>query len=543
MKRLTSISFLSAGNLLLAVFLLVSAGGCKNKPGKNGITDMQNVVAESAHYDEPYRLQYHFSPDSMWMNDPNGLFYLDGVYHLFYQYHPYSTQWGPMHWGHAVSTDLLHWQHLPVALYPDSLGAIFSGTAAVDRFNSAGLATGSEPPVIAAYTIHDSTGLQTQGIAFSNDKGMTWEKYTGNPVLTNPGKKDFRDPRIFWHDESKHWIMVLSVGDHVEFYRSPNLKEWKYASSFGRNDGSHEGTWECPDLFRLRIPGSTVKSKWILMVSVNAGAPNGGSGTQYFIGTFNGTTFVNENYPESTRWIDFGPDNYAGSTWSDIPQFDGRRIFIGWMANWAYADSLPTSHWRGSLTLPRRLRLAETGDGLKVASLPVKEIETLLGEATEIQSSVIAGSGPVNHELADLSQVMIRCSFVPDTGSIPAEFGLQFTSAGGDTLEIGYRTGSGHAYVDRSRCGRNEFSKNFTGLASVPVFPGWEELKFEIYADRSSVECFINDGTRVLSCRIFPRDRLNSLSVFSRDGKVLLREGAIRPVNGIWNTPITETEQ
>ncbi len=508
--------------MALMMILIMTSCGNKNR----------NIQASSDNrrFDEPYRPQYHFTPDSMWMNDPNGLFYLDGIYHLFYQYHPYSTQWGSMHWGHAISRDLLHWEHLPIALYPDSLGTIFSGSAVVDRFNTSGLGTGKEVPVIAVFTINSSTGLQSQGIAYSNDKGMTWTKYSANPVLPNTWKKDFRDPKVFWHEESKHWIMVLAVGDHVEIYRSTNLKEWEYASSFGKNDGCHAGVWECPDLFMLKVPGSTVKMKWILMVSTNAGGPNGGSGIQYFIGTFNGTKFVNENYPEGTRWIDYGPDDYAGSTWSGIPGYDGRRIFSGWMTNLDYCGAIPTTVWRGSQTLPRRLRLVQTKNGLKVASFPVKEIKTLYENPVTKGPETISGYVSFEYPSADLSQSYINLDLLPDSVDRPSKVGIRLTSTAGDTLIIGYNISSGYVFIDRSRCGENTFSEKFYPVAQAPVIQEKNNLCFDIYTDRSSIECFVNGGTRVLTCRIFPKERLSNMEVFSIDGTMLLKEAGIQTI-------------
>jgi len=492
--------------------------------------------------DEPFRPQYHFSPDSMWMNDPNGLFYLDGIYHMFYQYHPYSTQWGPMHWGHAISNDLMHWEDLPIALFPDSLGTIFSGTAVLDRFNTSGFATGKEIPIVAAYSIHDSLNRQHQGIAFSNDKGMTWEKYSGNPVITNPGRADFRDPKVFWHEESKSWIMVLAVGNHVEFYRSPDLKNWTYVSGFGWKEGGHDGIWECPDLFRLRIPGSAASSKWVLLVSTSNGAPNGGSGIQYFIGSFNGSYFINDNSAETTRWLDYGTDIYAGASWSGIPQYDGRRIFIAWMNNTSYAGAIPTTTWRGSMTLPRKLTLFETATGLEVASVPVRETQKILGPEITIPVTEISGSLASPADLPDLSRSRITCSFALDSTLTASGFGLQFTSTEGDTLELGYQPKSRQIYLDRSACGDTSFSNKFTPIVKAESLPGWKDITFEVYTDRSSVECFINGGQRVLTCRIFPDGRLTGLNFFARDGQVHLKGAGFSEVARTIGTEQTEPE-
>ncbi len=294
---------------------------------------------------EQHRPHFHFTPESMWMNDPNGMVYYEGEYHLFYQHHPDDVVWGPMHWGHAVSTDLVHWEHLPIALYPDEYGYIFSGSAVVDWKNTSGFGSKHNPPLIAIFTYHDVDGeqagnndYQTQGIAYSIDKGRSWTKYENNPVLPNPGIKDFRDPKVIWYEPDQKWIMTLAAHDNVRFYSSPNLKDWIFESEFGKGIGAHGGVWECPDLFPMELDGT---QKWVLLVSLNDGGPNGGSGTQYFIGDFDGKTFINDNSKNQILWLDYGRDNYAGVTWSDIPDEDGRRIFMGWMSNWSYAEVVP----------------------------------------------------------------------------------------------------------------------------------------------------------------------------------------------------------
>ena len=274
---------------LLTLALLALVAACKQAPDNE---------PGASHYQEPHRPQFHFSPEKMWMNDPNGLVFYEGEYHLFYQYYPDSTVWGPMHWGHAVSTDLLHWEHLPIALYPDSLGYIFSGSAVVDWNNSSGFGKDSTPPLVAIFTYHNMPAekagkidFQYQAIAYSNDKGRTWTKYSGNPVVPNPGLRDFRDPKVFWHEPSHSWIMAVAAWDHLEIYASPNLKNWQKLSEFGKNWGTHAGVWECPDLFPATVEG-TGKTKWVLIQNINPGAYQGGSGTQYFVGNFDGKAFT-----------------------------------------------------------------------------------------------------------------------------------------------------------------------------------------------------------------------------------------------------------
>lgn len=293
------------------------------------------------------------------------MFYLNGKYHLYFQYYPDGNVWGPMHWGHAISENLITWEEQPIALYPDDLGLIFSGNAVVDKDNISGFGKDGVSPIVAIYTYHNMEGekageidFQTQGIAFSLDEGMTWIKYDKNPIISNPGIKDFRDPKVIWDNSNDKWIMSLAAGNKLMFYSSLNLKDWKFESEFGENIGAHGGIWECPDLFPIKIEGSD-KTNWVLLVSINPGAPNGGSATQYFIGDFDGSTFTldkdfsNQLSNQNALWLDYGRDNYAGVTWSNIAETDGRKLFIGWMSNWDYARDVPTFKWRSSMTVPR----------------------------------------------------------------------------------------------------------------------------------------------------------------------------------------------
>jgi fructan beta-fructosidase len=303
-----------------------------------------------------YRPRFHFTPQQGWMNDPNGMIFLNGQYHLFFQHYPDGTVWGPMHWGHATSSDLVQWKEQPIALYPDSIGMIFSGSAVLDKNNTSGLGRFGVAPLVAIFTQHNMPSekagridFQNQSIAYSLDEGKTWMKYAGNPVLKTPNLKDFRDPKVIWHVPTQKWVMSLAVADHVELYSSPNLINWRKESEIGKNLFAHGGVWECPDLLSFNVNGKTA---WVLLVSMNPGGPNGGSATQYIVGDFDGHEF--KPYSTDIKWMDYGPDNYAGVTFSNVGD---RNILIGWMSNWNYANVVPTEKWRSAMTVPRELSL------------------------------------------------------------------------------------------------------------------------------------------------------------------------------------------
>lgn len=477
---------------------------------------------KSNYYNEKHRLQFHFSPEENWMNDPNGMVYLDGEYHLFYQYYPDSTVWGPMHWGHAVSKDLVHWEHLPIALYPDSLGYIFSGSAVYDEDNTSGLGTKENPPLVAIYSYHDPEGeragaidYQTQGIAYSTDKGRTWLKYSGNPVLDNPGIKDFRDPKVFWMEEEEKWLMALAVKDHISFYSSPDLISWDLESEFGHKLGGHGGVWECPDLFPLG-------DKWVLLVSINPGGPNKGSATQYFIGDFDGKTFVPQD--DSTRWLDYGRDNYAGVTWSNIPPEDGRKIFIGWMSNWDYGQVVPTEVWRSAMTLPRGLSLGSSNSGYFLKSFPVKEVDQLHKDEIKLKKSNdrTININPRNLSTYDLELVLDKSE----------PFEIQLFNDLSDTLKIGY-TGKGF-YIDRDQAGKNEFSKNFAGLQTAPYSPEDGDLHIRLIVDVGSVELFVYEGELVMTSLFFPQELLKKAKFVNRSSEPVELKGKIFEMKNIW---------
>lgn len=493
-------------------------------------------------YREPHRPQFHFTPATAWMNDPNGMTYADGEFHLFYQHYPDDTVWGPMHWGHAVSSDLVHWEHLPIALQPDSVGYIFSGSAVVDWSNTAGFQTGDTPPLVAIFTQHDPEGesagridFQTQGIAYSNDRGRSWTHYPGNPVLANPGIRDFRDPKASWHEPSGQWVMVLAAGDHVRFYGSPDLKAWRYLSGFGAGEGAHGGLWECPDLFPLTATDG--QTHWVLVVSINPGAPNGGSGTQYFIGDFDGTTFTNGNPPETQLWLDWGRDNYAGVTWSDIPETDGRRLFMGWSSNWDYAQQVPTAPWRSAMTLPRSLTLNETNEGLRISSRPVAEVSRLLRGAARAFGSVAVDSVAPIDGLPDPSVFEATIDFDLGLAADAARtFGIELANASGESYRFGYDREAGHLFSDRRMSGYSGFSDAFaTALHVAPYRPSGNRLRFHMFVDRSSVEVFVDEGRITMTELVFPTEEFDRIRLYSEGGRARVIGAVFHQLESIWN--------
>ena len=621
-------------------------------------------------YQEQFRPQFHFTPATNWMNDPNGMVSYDGEYHLFYQYNPFGDKWGHMSWGHAVSRDLVHWEHLPVALYEENDVMIFSGSAVVDWKNTSGLGKGGKPPMVAIYTGHyTKRPLQNQHIAYSNDRGRTWIKYAGNPVL-DIGEKDFRDPKVIWHEGTKRWVMTVAWPTHrkVRFYVSPNLKDWTHLSDFGPA-GSTTGIWECPDLFPL-------KTKWVLIVNVGSGAPAGGSGCQYFIGGFDGNQFtLDPSYPKAqpemvpegkvfadfegddygdwratgnafgrrpvsgkiggqqnvdgfrgrglvnsfadgdkaegtlkspefnishdylsfligggnhagktclnllvddrvarsatgdaaerlawkswdvrdlrgknatlevvdrhtggwghinvdhilmadaparaamqpALWADYGPDFYAAVSWSDVPKRDGRRLWLGWMSNWQYANEVPTSPWRSAMSLPRELSLQDTRQGLRLIQQPVRELRKMRGQRNRL----------TNANLAQANDWLRRKSIAGALWEIEAEiesgsdFGLQVLQA-----SLRYDAGRQLLALDRTRAGRTDFHPRFKGAYHAPL-ERRQAVRLHVFVDTSSIEVFANDGDAVLTTLVLPEDASAPIQLWAANNSIVIRQ-------------------
>lgn len=489
------------------------------------------VSTDSTTYTEPHRPQFHFSPQANWMNDPNGLVFHNGEYHLFYQYYPDGMKWGPMHWGHAISKDLYHWEHLPIALFPDSLGLIFSGSAVVDLNNTSGFGSSGNPPLVAIFTYHSmekekagETDYQNQGIAYSTDNGRTWMKYENNPVLKNQGIKDFRDPKVFWHEQSSRWVMALAVKDHIEFWNSANLKSWSKLSDFGIDYGGHGGVWECPDLFEAQVEG-TEEKRWVLLVSINPGGPNGGSATQYFIGDFDGKTFTTNAERADSIWIDYGPDNYAGVTFSNIP--NDRKIFLGWMSNWDYGQEVPTSPWRSANTIPRDISLAKLDDKFYVRSTPSSEIQSI---AT---ASIVLKDAEVTDSLV-LTNAQLDASLSVVSATVDAkDFSFVLSNNNGEEVSVGFEKVSNRFYIDRSKSGKTDFAGKFPLLVYAPRFATGDTINMTMVTDVSSVEVFFDDGISVLTALYFPNDLLTTLTIHA---PAPVRVSGIKamPLKSVW---------
>lgn len=513
---------------LMLIFIL----GCNNNKGEKEMTTpiVQNL------YQETHRPQFHFTPQANWMNDPNGMYYHKGKYHLFYQYFPDSTVWGPMHWGHAESTDLLNWKHLPIALFPDSLGCIFSGGAIVDNNNTSKLGTKENPPIIATFTHHDFVGekaktndFQKQSIAFSLDGGYEWIKYASNPVIPNTEKiKDFRDPKVVWHEPSQKWILVLAAYDRVKFYSSANLIDWEFLSDFGIE--ADERLWECPDLFPIKVEG-TNEYKWVLLVSIQKNAPNDGTATSYFIGDFDGTVFKSEI--ENQKWLDWGTDNYAFVTWNNVPKEDGRIIGIGWMSNWQYAQVVPTENWRSAMTLPRELTLVKSTSDYSLYSLPVKEFKTLRGESTTYSQIDILGEKVLE---GSFSTSQAELDLTVDLKKTTANsFGIKLQNEIGENVLIKFNKSERKMFVDRTNSQKDKFSDDFfKSVHSVPIDFEKEKMNIRMIIDAASVEIFINNGELSFTSIFFPSKEFNTISLFTNNRTFSIASAEIYPLKSIW---------
>lgn len=492
-----------------------------------GVARISGQSSIPSAYDQPYRPQFHFSPRENWTNDPNGLVYFEGEYHLFFQYNPFGDEWGHMSWGHAVSRDLLHWQQLPVAI-PEGGGVmIFTGSTVVDERNTSGFCQNAKPCMVAIYTGHTpATGnrpaLQTQNLAYSNDRGRTWTKYRGNPVL-NLHMTDFRDPKVFWSRQGSRWVMVVSLpNDHkVRFYGSQDLKTWDLLSAFGPA-GATDGQWECPELFELPVEATHGETRWVLKIGLNPGALQGGSGEQYLIGRFDGTRFTNENPPSQALWTDYGKDCYCALTFNHLPAGEP-PVMIGWMNNWQYAAKLPTSPWRGQMTFPRSLSLRKTAAGIRLFQEPVQNIARLQGRTykPEAARAVLA-----THTFRFRSEIHMGAA---------QEAGWRVLAGHSNYTIVGYDRRSAKLIVDRTHSGLTGFSRDFPARVEAPLKLNGDVLRLDVVVDRCSIEVFA-DGGRVTSTNlVFPPPGASGLEPYSTGGESGARTAEITAIRSIYS--------
>ncbi len=465
---------------------------------------------------EKFRPAYHHTPLYGWMNDPNGMFYKDGEWHLCYQWNPYGSKWQNLSWGHSVSRDLIHWEHRPDAVIePDGLGMIFSGSSAVDRSGSAGF---GKDAVVAMYT--SAAASQIQSLAWSDDNGETFTKYDGNPVLTLDSEA--RDPNMFWDAERNVWILVLAHAlDHeMLIFSSPDMKDWTLESSFGRGLGAQDGVWECPDLFELPVNGESGK-KWVLLCNLNPGGPFGGSATQYFIGDFDGKTFTSDTDDSGkvpTKWLDYGKDHYATVSFSDAP--DGRRTVIGWMSNWQYAPEVPTMQFRSANTLPREMGIFRAPDGqLYVSSTPSPEVDALRGALVKSVSKTSLGSKARTYSIPELCEIDMEIS--PKKAE---SVEIELSNAAGEKVVMIYDAKSDSLSFDRRKSGIVDFSQDFPAVTVSPAYTDGDKVGLRIFIDRSSIEVFGKDGRFAMTNLVFPNSPYSRLSVRATGGSARLSD-------------------
>ncbi|MCI6208614.1 MAG: DUF4980 domain-containing protein [Prevotella sp.] len=429
---------------------------------------------------EQYRPVYHHTPAWGWMNDPNGMFYKDGVWHLYFQHNPYGSQWENMTWGHSTSTDLVNWTFQGDPIEADAWGTIFSGSAVVDHQGTAGFGKGA---VVAMYTSAGEN--QTQSLAYSTDNGQTFTKYAGNPVVTS-NTPDFRDPHVFWNDDIKRWNMIMAEGQHMNIYSSADLKDWKLESQFGAEYGNHGGVWECPDLMKLPVRG-TDKEKWLLLCNINPGGPFGGSATQYFVGQFDGHKFTCESAPEVTKWMDYGKDHYATVTFDNAP--DGRRVAMAWMSNWQYANQVPTKQFRSANSVPRDLDLYEY------------EGQTYCG-VTPSPELAAARPKKATKTLSEACEMVV---------SLKGNATITLSNDKGEQVVMTYDEKSRTFAMDRTKSGLCDFSDEFAALTVAPVHGKLSQLR--LFIDRSSIEAFDADGKMAMTNLVFPTRPYNKVTV------------------------------
>ena len=464
-------------------------GNYRNDGGISTFTCWKNIKnAES--FDttnrEQYRPLYHHTPAYGWMNDPNGMFFKDGVWHLYFQHNPYGSQWENMTWGHSTSTDLIHWTFQGDPIQPDAWGSIFSGSSVVDKNNTAGF---GENAIVALYTSAGEN--QTQSMAYSTDNGKTFTKYDGNPIITS-NVPDFRDPHMFWNEDIKKWNMILAAGQQMNIYSSDNLKDWKFESSFGAEYGSHGGVWECPDLMKMKVRG-TDKEKWMLVCNINPGGPSGGSATQYFVGDFDGHKFTCESKPEVTKWMDYGKDHYATVTFDNAP--NGRHVALAWMSNWQYANQVPTMQYRSANSIPRDLGLFEYKGNTYCSVTPSEEITA-------------ARCKKPSKSLSEACEMVVN---------LKGDATITLSNSKGEKVVMTYKAKDETFSMDRTLSGKTDFSSDFAAITTAPVYGKMNKLR--IFIDKSSIEVFDNDGKMAMTNLVFPTRPYDKVTIKGKTKK------------------------
>ena len=462
---------------------------------------------------EKYRPVYHHTPLYGWMNDPNGMFYKDGVWHLYFQHNPYGSKWQNLSWGHSSSKDLINWTPEPEALEPNGLGMVFSGSCALDTNNTAGY---GKDAVLGLYTSADVS--QTQSLVWSKDNGKTFEFYPANPIITL--ESEARDPNMFWDEKAGQWVLLLAHALEHEMldFTSPDMKEWTLQSSFGKGIGAQGGVWECPDLFKLKVDG-TDEEKWVLICNLNPGGPFGGSATQYFVGDFDGKTFKADTDSEGkipTKWMDYGKDHYATVSWSDAP--DNRRTVIGWMSNWQYAAEVPTMQYRSANTLPRDLSLFRAPDGnIYLSSAPSPELLALRDKLSVNVKKANIRKKAVRYSLPEANSGV--CEILLDVDARKSEqINFIIANNDGEKVVMEYDVADHTLSFDRRESGNVDFSQDFPAVTVSPTFEDNGKISLRIFIDRSSIEVFGNNGQFVMTNLVFPERPYTSLSISSTGG-------------------------
>ncbi|MCM1320154.1 MAG: DUF4980 domain-containing protein [Muribaculaceae bacterium] len=493
-------------NVILDVHAPHDRTGVRDTKNDAGWVDIKLADSYDTTNREKYRPVYHHTPSYGWMNDPNGMFYKDGVWHLYFQWNPYGSKWQNMTWGHSTSKDLVNWELHPAAIEPNGLGAVFSGSSAIDKENSAGF---GEDAVVAMYT--SAGASQIQSLAWSDDNGETFNIYPGNPVITLDSEA--RDPNMFWDPATKQWSLVLAHALEKEMliFTSPDMKQWTLQSAFGKGLGAQDGVWECPDLFKLPVDGGK-KQKWVLICNINPGGPFGGSGIQYFVGDFDGKTFkadTDKNGNVPTKWLDHGKDNYALVSWSDAP--DGRRTAIGWMSNWQYAAEVPTQQFRSANTLPREIELFTAADGqIYAAQVPSPELEAMRDKLTVDVKAENLSTTPVSYQLPVTNDGV--CEILLDIdGAKRGTINFTLSNAKGEKVLMSYNVADQTLSFDRTQSGITDFSQDFPAVTVTPIYG--KNLSLRLFIDRSSIEAFANNGRGSMTNLVFPTEPYTTLTV------------------------------